>query len=151
MGPTITTPSLTTGIPEITPYPRPSPPSISQGTQTQTSVVNVCYSRPALLTGRLTQKWGWRYLYGVLPSHSFIFFIIIIIIILFFFILLATKNCFGVFLIYVLYFASNVYLCSKDGSCCYFSTANICLDTRSTSHCPSHNLQGVNQNLISEL
>jgi len=27
-----------------------------------------------------------------------------------------------------------LHLCSEDASCCYFSTANICLDTRSISH-----------------
>ena len=34
MAPTITTPSLKTGMPEITPSPRSSPSSTSQGTQT---------------------------------------------------------------------------------------------------------------------
>ena len=47
--------------------------------------------------------------------------------------LLATKNCFGVCFYFTL-LCQMLYLCSEDGSCCYYSTANICLDTRSTSH-----------------
>ena len=70
---------------------------------------NSIYYRPVLFTGRVIKTWGWRPPYAWYPPNTYF--------------LLITINGFGI-----------VYLCSEDASCFYFSTANICLDTRSISH-----------------